>query len=151
MPLAVRHHFIILGEASCIPELLHQCADRMKSLRWVIDEAYGRTHWEEMEDFAENFYQEQGLAVTIEQVQGKYGFERLQLVCKEPVNILDFTGEIMVSAGWAAKGSIWLDMWSSEEKCRRITRRSGEIQYFSLREKWRQTQKITVRPQEVFR
>jgi len=144
MPLAAKHHFIVLGEAGCIPELLQQYADRMKSLRWIIDEAYASAHSEELEEFAENFYQEQGLAVTMEQVQGKYGFQRLQLLCGEPASILDFTGEDKVSAGWAAKGSIWLDMWSSEEKCRRITQRNGGIQYFSLREKWRQTQKKTI-------
>ena len=143
LPHAVCHHFIILGEASCIPQILNQCVDRMKSLRWIVDEAYWQTHREELEDFAESFYQEQGLAVAIEQVQGKNGFEKLQPACREPVNILDFTGEDKVSAGWAAKGSIWLDMGSSEEKCRRITQHNTKIQYFSLREKWRQTQKIS--------
>ena len=144
MPFASNHHFIVLGMAACIPELLQQYAERMKSLRWIIDEAYARTHSEELEEFAENFYQEQGLAVTMEQVPGRYGFERLQPVCKEPSSILDFTGEDKVAAGWAAKGSIWLDMWSSEEKCRRITQRNTGIQYFSLREKWKQTQKKKV-------
>lgn len=136
-------HFIVLGTASCIPQLLQQCADRMKSLRWIVEEAYMQTHREELEDFAENFYQEQGLAVTIEQVQGRHGFERMQLFCREPVNILDFTGEDKVAAGWAAEGSIWLDLWSSEEKCRRMVQRNAGIHYFSLREKWRQAQKIS--------
>lgn len=144
MPFAVNHHFIVLGRAGCIPELLQQYADRMKSLRWIMDEAYAGTHSEELEEFAETFYQEQGLAVTMERVQGRCGFEKLQLTCREPASILDFTGEDRISTGWAARGSIWLDMCSSEEKCRRITRRSGEIQYFSLREKWRQTHKKTV-------
>lgn len=136
-------HFVVLGTASCIPQLLQQCAGRMKSLRWVIEEAYGQAHQEELEDFAEDFYQEQGLAVTIEQVRGRCGFERMQLFCKEPVNILDFTGEDKAAVGWAAKGSVWLDLWSSEEKCRLITQRGTGIHYFSLREKWRQTQKIS--------
>lgn len=141
MPYAVHCHFIILGTSSCIPELVQQYAGSMKSLWWIMDTAYGESHSEELEDFAESFYQEQGLAVTIKLVQGKCGYERLQLACKEPSNILDFTGEDKVSAGWAAKGSVWLDMWSSEEKCRRIIRRGTEIQYFSLREKWSRTQK----------
>lgn len=141
MPFAANNHFIVLGNANCIPELLQQYADRMKSLRWIMDEAYVGAHSEELEDFAETFYQEQGLAVTIEKVQGKCGFERLQLFCREPANILDFTGEDRVSVGWAPKGSIWLDMCSSEEKYRRISRRGGEIPYFSLRESWRQAQR----------
>lgn len=143
MPHAVCPHFIVLGEASCIPQLLNQYVNRMKSLKWIVNKAYWQTHREELEDFAESFYQEQGLAVAIEQVQGKHGFEKLQPACREPVNILDFTGEDKISAGWAPKGSIWLDMGSSEGKCRRISRRNAEIQYVSLREKWRQTQKIS--------
>lgn len=138
MPLAVNHHFIVLGSAPCVPELLTQSAGRMKSLRWIVEEAYANAHSEELEDFAEDFYQEQGLAVTIEGVQG---FEKFQLTCREPSNILDFTGKDRAFAGEAAKGSVWLDMWSSEEKCRRFARRSAEIQYVSLREKWRKTQK----------
>lgn len=139
----VSPHFIVLGTASCIPQLLRQCADRMKSLRWVIEEAYEQEHREELEDFAENFYQEQGLAVTMEQVQGRYGFERMRLLCRDPANILDFTGEDKIGVGWAAKGSIWIDLWSSEEKCRRITQCNTGIRYFSLRENWRSTQKIS--------
>ncbi|MCM1541573.1 MAG: hypothetical protein NC121_09950 [Blautia sp.] len=143
MPHAVSPHFIVLGEAPCIPELLQQCADRMKSLRWIVGEAWGRMHGEELEDFAENFYQEQGLAVTVEQAQG--GFEKLRLPCREPANILDFTGGDKVSARWAAKGSIWLDMGASEEKCRLIAGRGAGIQYVSLREKWRGAQKKSYR------
>ncbi|MCM1213608.1 MAG: hypothetical protein NC331_09505 [Lachnospiraceae bacterium] len=143
LPHTVSPHFIVLGEAPCIPELLQQCAGRMKSLRWIVSEAWGRTHAEELEGFAEDFYQEQGLAVTIEQAQG--GFEKLRLLCKEPVNILDFTGEDKVSARWATKGSAWLDLGASEEKCRLIAGRSAGIQYVSLREIWRRTQKRTYR------
>lgn len=143
MPQIASPHFIVLGAAACIPQLLQQCAGRMKSLKWVIEESYGQAHREELEDFAENFYQEQGLAVTMEQVQGRCGFERMQLFCREPANILDFTGEDKIAVGWAAKGSVWLDLWSSEEKCRRITQRNAGIRYFSLRDKWRRTQKIS--------
>jgi hypothetical protein len=145
MPSAENYHFIVLGESPCVPNLLTQSADRMKSLRWIIDEDFAQAHDEELEDFAENFYQEQGLAVSIERVQGKNGFKKLQLTCKEPSNILDFTGEDKISIGEVAKGSIWLDMKSSEEKCRRFSQNGTAIQYFSLREKWRQTQKKSYR------
>lgn len=144
MSHAVCPHFVVLGEAPCIPQLMDQYADRMKSLRWIVNEACWETQREELEDFAECFYQEQGLAVTIERVQGKGAFEKLRPACKEPANILDFTGEDKVSAGWAEKGSIWLDMGSSEEKCRRIVQRNSELQYYSLRERWRQTQKSVI-------
>lgn len=141
IPQAAHYHFVVLGEASCIPEILRQCADKMKSLRWILDEQYAETHSEELEDFAENFYQEYGLAVSMEQVHGENGFRKMQLVCKEPANILDFSGEDMISTAEVAKGSIWLDMQSSEEKCRRFTQRDTGIQYLSLREKCRHMQK----------
>lgn len=142
MPFAVNHHFIVLGSDPCIPKLLSQCADRMKSLRWIMDETYGEAHSEELEDFAENFYQEQGLAVSLELVRS---LETFQLTCGEPSNIFDFTGKDRISAGEAARGSVWLDMWSSEEKCRRFSQHGERIQYVSLREKWRKTQKKSYR------
>lgn len=142
MPFAVNHHFVVLGSAPCVPEILTQYADRMKSLRWIMDETYGEAHSEELEDFAEEFYQEQGLAVTIERVQNLGTF---RLNCAEPSNILDFTGEDRVLAGETGKGSVWLDMCSSEEKCRRFTQRGAGIKYISLREKWRKTQKKSYR------
>lgn len=142
MPSAANYHFVVLGSAPCVPELLAQYADRMKSLRWIMEEARADACGEELEDFAEDFYQEQGLAVTIERVRS---FEKFQLTCTEPSNILDFTGKDRVSAGKTAQGSVWLDMCSSEEKCRRFARRGGGIQYVSLREKWRKTQKKSYR------
>lgn len=142
MHSAVNHHFIVLGSAPCVPGLLVQYADRMKSLRWIVEEAYANAHSEELEDFAEDFYQEQGLAAAIERVRS---FGKFQLTCAEASNILDFTGEDRVSAGKMAQGSVWLDMCSSEEKCRRFARRGGGIQYVSLREKWRKTQKKSYR------
>ena len=138
MPFAVNYHFIVLGSAPCVPELMSQCADRMKSLRWIMDAAYEEAHSEELEDFAENFYQEQGLAVTLEKVSN---FRTFRLDCTEPANVLDFTGENRVFAGEAAQGSVWLDMWSSEEKCSRFAERGAGIKYVSLREMWRKTQK----------
>lgn len=147
IPAAANHHFIVLGAAPCIPRLLGQCVDRMKSLRWIMTEEFGREHGEELEEYAESFYQEHGLAVSMEYVPAETGFKKLQFSCREPSNILDFTGEDMVSAGGVAGGSIWLDMGSSEEKCRSLSRYGAQIRYFSLREKWRQTQrKVTVQP-----
>ncbi len=141
MPQEYQPHFIVLGEAPCVPELLPQYADRMKSLRWLVEEAWAEAHSDELEDFAEYFYQEQGLAVSIETVQGRQGFGRLRVSCREPSTVLDFTGEDRILAGETAKGSIWLDMWSCEEKCRRFARRDAGIRYLSLREKWRRAQK----------
>lgn len=139
--MAVLNHFVILGHSSCIPELLTECADRMKSLRWILEESYARAHSEELEDFAENFYQEYGLAISMEYVQGENGFNKMQLVCKEPSNILDFSEEDKISNESVAEGSLWLDMHSSEEKCQSLAWRNPDVEYLSLRKKWHDTQK----------
>lgn len=141
IPSAVLNHFVIIGHSPCIPELLAQCADRMKSLRWVLEESYAKAQSEELEDFTENFYQEYGLAISMEYVQGENGFGKMQLACKEPSNILDFSGEDKISADELARGSLWLDMNSSEEKCRRFAQRDTGVEYLSLRKKWRNTPK----------
>ena len=141
IPLAVLNHFVVLGHSSYIPELLTECVNRMKSLRWILEESYAKAHSEELEDFAENFYQEYGLAISMEYVREENGFNKMQLVCREPSNILDFSGEDKISAADVAEGSLWLDMYSSEEKCQRFAGRSTGVEYLSLRKKWRDTQK----------
>jgi len=140
LPEAVCHHFVVLGTAPCIPEVLEECARRMKSLRWVLEKDFLESHEEELEDFAENFYEENGLAVSLEPVSGKRGYWSIRSDGRECVNVLDFTGGDGCFTG-AAEGSVWLDMGASEEKYRRIRQRSSGVRYVSLKELWRQTQK----------
>lgn len=138
MPEAVQPHFVILGNAACIPELLEKYARGMKSLRWILAEA-DRTP--ELEEFVEDFYIESGLAVSLQVLPGPKEFKRLQLVCALPSNILDFTGEPGIGICGVAEGSIWLDMQSVEEKRRRILGRGPGISYFSIKEKWKYVQR----------
>lgn len=138
MPEAALPHFVILGTAGCIPELLEKYARGMKSLRWILAEA-DRTP--ELEEFVEDFYIEFGLAVSLQVLPGPKEFKRLQLVCALPSNILDFTGEPGIGICGVAEGSIWLDMRSVEEKRRRILGRGQGVSYFSIKEKWKYAQR----------
>lgn len=136
LPEAVLPHFVILGTASCLYGLIEKYADRMKSLRWILPE---NDYSIEVQEFVEDFYTEYGLAVMLQITPA--GQRGIQAVCAEPSNILDFTQEACVHLAKAAKGSIWLDMLSVEEKKRRIAGRSTGISYVSLKEKWRLARK----------
>lgn len=138
MPEAVLPHFVILGTAACIPEILEKYACGMKSLRWVLAEA-DRTP--ELENFVDDFYTESGLAISMQTVPGQGDFRRLRQICVLPSNILDFTKEPGIGTYGAAEGSIWLDMQSVEEKRRRIQGRGPGISYFSIKEKWKYAQR----------
>lgn len=135
---AVLHHFVVLGYADCVPGVILRCARRMKSLRWILQE---QNYTEELQNFVDEFYVDYGLAVTLQPLEGGKAFARLLLVSKDPVCVLDFTGEPYISPGGIAKGSIWIDFQSSEEKARRVLERQEGISYFSLKETWKRVGK----------
>lgn len=136
LPEAVLPHFVILGTASCLYSLIEKYAGRMKSLRWIMPE---NDYSLEVQEFVEDFYTEYGLAIMLQITSA--GQRGIQAVCTEPSNVLDFTQEACVHLAKVAKGSIWLDMLSVEEKKRRIAGRSTGISYVSLKEKWRLARK----------
>ena len=125
MPQAVQPHFVILGMAPCLFEVIEACARRMKSLRWILPE---EDCDEELQGFVEDFCTEYGLAIMLEPFGSAAALKRLRLVCGQPVNVLDFTGEAYMAVSDVPKGSVWLDMFSVEEKRRRIAARGGGIQ-----------------------
>ena len=135
---AVLHHFVVLGYAECTPAVILHCARRMKSLRWILQE---HDCTEELQDFVDDFYGDYGLAATLQPLPGGRAFARLLLVSKDPVCVLDFTGEPHISPGRIAKGSIWIDFQSVEEKSRRVLERQEGISYFSLKEIWKRAGK----------
>lgn len=135
---AMLHHFVVLGCADAAPAVILGCARRMKSLRWILQE---QDYTEELHGFVDDFYGDYGLAVTLQPLEGGRAFARLLLVSKEPVCVLDFTGESHISSGGVAKGSIWIDFFSVEEKARRVLERQEGISYFSLKEIWKRTDK----------
>ena len=135
---AMLHHFVVLGYAECTPAVIINCTRRMKSLRWILQE---RDCTEELQDFIDDFYGDYGLAVTLQPLEGGRAFARLLLVSKDPICVLDFTGEPHISLGGIAMGSIWIDFQSVEEKARRVLERQEGISYFSLKEIWKRAGK----------
>lgn len=131
---AVGPRFVLLGTAEAVPEVLKQCASRMKSLRWVLPaEEYGC----EALDLAEEFCEEYGLAVNPEPWRG--GRICLRFSGKEPpVCVLDFAGEGTVYGGALPERSVWIDFCSAEEKERRFRRLAPELRYISLKKYWRE-------------
>ena len=131
-------HFVILGTAPGLPEVLEAHARRMKSLRWFLLEAV----WgEELSAFVEDFYTEYGLAIELRLLEDGAALKRLRLFCGEPVIVVDFTGESYMAVPAVPEGSVWLDMFSVEEKRRRILARGKDITYFSMKEIWKNAQK----------
>lgn len=132
------HHYVVLGTAESVYTAILHCASRMKSLRWFLQE---RDCGQEIQDFVEDFYGEYGLAASLHPLEGERVFSRLLLETMEPVCVLDFTGEPRIPAGGLARGSIWLDFCSIEEKARRMTDREEGISYFSVKEIWKRVGK----------
>lgn len=137
LPFARNHHFVILGSVPCLQQLLCEMAPRMKSLLWIAPDL---TYQEQLEDFAEDFYQEYGLAMTLHflPVGGTYGQMRISdHRYSEPVNVLDFSDGRHVPVFNPPAGSVWLDMASVQEKERRIKARRLQVTYISLKKMWR--------------
>lgn len=130
-------HYLILGYEDYIPELLKKWARHMKSLRFILS----RTS-EELDIFLEDFYEESGLTASIQIVSGKAGrqdapYYGYNVVCPNSSVILDFSGEAHLFTADVARGSLWLDMDSLEEKRRRIEDRNTGIQYLSMKKEWK--------------
>lgn len=135
---AILPHFIILGTAEGIFPVIEAYAARMKSMRWILTQA---EYDQQMADFVEDFYTEYGLAIELELLEDAAALKRLRLFCKEAVNMVDFTGEAYMAVQVLPEGSIWLDMFSVEEKRRRILARDKKTAYISLKELWKIAQK----------
>ncbi len=144
---AVLPHFVVLGSAPCLFSLMERQAHRMKSLCFILME---KDLTQELLDFTEDFYEEYGLAVTLQlfspcsrspwRREGAEAMRRLGLKGVR-ANIFDFTEEPHIAVSEAAPGSIWLDMRSMEEKRRRIEAKGDHVSYHSLKTKWRRAQK----------
>lgn len=131
-------HFIVLGTAPGLPEVMETHARRMKSLRWILPEA----DWnEDINIFVEDFYTEYGLAIELQLVEDMAALKRLRIFCRERVSILDFAGTAYMAVSAVPDGSVWLDMLSVEEKRRRILAKGKKIKYFSMKEIWKSAQK----------
>lgn len=139
---AVHPDFIVLGDIPCLQALLCELAPRMKTLCWLAPDLTAR---EQMEDFAEDFYQEYGLAINLQFVPDGNTYGRMCIPAQQfrtPVNVLDFTGEKYLPAFCPPEGSVWLDFASLPEKERRIEARRLKVSYLSLQKQWRKSPSV---------
>lgn len=143
LPYARLCHYVILGTAPCICEIIRERAPGMKSLRWMLLEADCS---QELQDFVEDFYTEYGLAIELRIFESQEAFRRQRDLCGRPSNIMDFTGDVCFFAAEAAEGCIWLDMFSSEEKRYRLQRRGAGVEYVSLKEEWKRAKRRCAAP-----
>ncbi len=134
---ATCHDFVVLGDRSYLRQILWELAPRMKSLLWIAPD---RTVEDGLEEFAEDFYQETGLAIRLQFLQAGTTYGQLiipDFALKVPVNILDFSGGRHIPKFYPVKGSKWIDVLSDEEKARRICARGLSCELISLRKQWK--------------
>lgn len=138
MRRAVSDHYVIVGYADCLPELLYRRSRQMRSVRWILREGQ---YTDEMERFVGDFYEESGLALEIRLIGAEESWTRMRPFSAVPANILDCSGEERLSACDVAAGSVWLDMDAMDGKRRRIEARNPQITYFSMKKEWEQWKK----------
>lgn len=129
-------HFVALGMAAGATAVVSACAAHMKSLRWILRAGEAD---QDFLDFLDDFYEENGLAVAVQTLEGQKVYARLLLETAQPVCVLDFTQEPVIPATGLAGGSVWIDFGSLEKKGRRIAAYRPDISYRSLKESWKQT------------
>ncbi|MCM1536511.1 MAG: hypothetical protein NC126_11365 [Clostridium sp.] len=127
-------HYVILGNASCLWEVLPKYAKRMKSLKFFLRESEFN---EELQELLEFLFEEYGLAADTHFLEGDAGYRKLPVLGALPCNILDFSGDEKVFFQGAPPGSVWLDFDGSEEKRRRFELRGSAVHYFSLMKEWK--------------
>ncbi len=137
MEEACHPHFVVLGDVPYSKELLWKLAPRMKSLLWIAPD---RAVEEELEDFAEEFYQETGLAIHLQflpadTTYGQYAIP--DYLVREAVNIVDLTEGKHIPCIQPAKGSIWFNCAPNLDKERRIEARRLPCRVISLRKQWK--------------
>lgn len=139
MRRATHHHYVVLGYAPCLNELLPRVARRMKSLSIYLRE---RELTAEAEGLLEDLFEEYGVAADIHLLDDRNAYRKLSAVSLFPCNVLDFSKEERISPFVAPVGSIWLDFDGTVEKWHRIEGRNSKIHYFSLIKEWENPQNM---------
>ncbi len=123
-------NYVIIGRFAGLNELLLPRARRMRELTVYVTESDNNG---DMEELAEELYEEYGLAAQVRVIE-QNNYKNLAQTGTVPCNVLDFSGEGRMRTNIVAAGSRWLDFGSSDEKKRKIQNAGGDIIYFSLRD-----------------
>jgi len=138
MKYAKGDSFLILGTAACVEKILEWYGAEMRNVKWVLKP---KQYTEAAEEFMDWFYEEFGLAISLELLGENEEWIHSRPNSVTPVNVLDFTGVEKLFANDVAKGSIWLDMDSLSGKERRFESRCPQITYYSLKKHWKHLEK----------
>ena len=137
LPEVYNHHFLVLGDVPCMKEVLWELAPRMKSVLWVAPDIEAE---DVLEDFAEAFYQETGLAIRLQFLTPGTTYGQLVIperFSREPVAVLDFLEGRYIPRYFPPQGSVWLNMTSETDKEHRIRARGLSCDIKSLRKQWK--------------
>lgn len=143
LPQHLPPRFLILGRNQNICPILERCTNRLKSIHWLLPE---KDCTSDFRDYLDAFYEEYGLVISYRTYSDTGQLRRGALTCPEETVIFDFTREGYVQAAGVARGSIWLDLHSMEEKQKKMECRNPGVFYFSLKKKWKQVQKVRNMP-----
>ncbi len=128
-------HYVVLGNAPCLREVLPKHAMRMKSLRLFLREREFDGGLEELLGFLEEEY---GIVADLHFLEEHAGYQKLPMLGAAPCNVLDFSGEGKAPCRSAPQGSVWMDFDGIEEKRRRFEAMGVKVQYVSLAKEWKQ-------------
>lgn len=122
---------LVLGTGVGIQEWLPLLAGQVQDM-----ELYLEFMTKGVEALQEELCEEYGMLTQVKLVApGEFHKERLQ--SKEPVLVIDFSGNRTISVLGLPKGSIWIDMDSVESKRHLIEDRRTGLCYLSLRTSWK--------------
>lgn len=125
---AILPYFVVIGTFRGLGELLIPRARHMKELIIYVTE---NDHTDELEDIAEELYDEYGLTTQLQIIE-QDNYKSLFKVGFMPCNVLDFSGESRLRPDAAPEGSRWFDFGNSDDKRRKTENNGRNIIYFSL-------------------
>ncbi len=124
-------NLVIFGFEPCLHPFLLAKAKHLKSLRWYLPEPQND---ETFSDFEEDFYEESGMTIDLQPLQEG----ELVEAARVPTSILDCTGRAYTYLREIPKGSILVDLTSSDIQRRRLEKNQNLIAYHSLKKSWNQ-------------
>ncbi len=128
----------ILGQGPGMEEWLPIIARQVRNLTFYAE--FVTKGFEDMlEELEENF----GLVAQVSLVTpGEWKKQRLRSL--QPVLVMDFSGEEVISVTRLCRGSIWMDMDSVDGKRHAIEERRTGVFYFSLKNLWKREMSQTL-------
>lgn len=128
----------VLGSGMGMKEWLPWIAPHVQSI-----ELYVEFLTKGLEMLREELCEEYGMITDLKLVApGEFPKERLR--SKERILVIDFSGQQKLSVLGLARGSIWVDMDSSEEKRHLIEDRPTGVKYLSLNTIWQREMQETL-------